>query len=129
MLKAIQIASLVLAATAGPAHAAGPVWLDGTWVGTAYEPPTRLAFSFQVFADSATRTYTFESSTLGCTGTWALLSFSSTKATFNQTVTSGPCRSGVRIVMTQVGSVYASYTAFLPDIRPDNFSTLTRVSR
>jgi hypothetical protein len=128
MLKSIRIASLVLAAIAGPAHAAGPVWLDGTWGGTAYEPPIGLAFSLQVFADSATRTYTFETST-GCTGTWALLSFSSAKATFNQTVTSGPCRSGVRIVMTQVGSVYASYSAFLPDIRPDNFSTLTRVAR
>jgi hypothetical protein len=92
MLMSARVALSLLSLITASAYAAGPAWLDGTWVGTGYEPPTRIAYSVQLIADSRTRTYIFEAASLGCVGSWALISLSDSKATFNQTITSGPMR-------------------------------------
>lgn len=87
-------------------------WLDGTWAGSACLTPPLEEYSFQLVADTTNRVFRTTlsfSSGPPCTGTLRLLSSSSGKAEFHESVIGSGCADDT-VVFTRLNSRTIAYT-------------------
>ena len=84
-------------------------WLRGEWAGTGYQTDTSTTWAMKLTAKG--RTYTVDYPSLECGGRWRLLSVSSRRAIFRETITRGTerCAQRGRVVIERLNSRQLGY--------------------
>ena len=84
-------------------------WLRGVWEGKGYQTDTDDTWAMKLTVKG--RRYTVEYPSLECGGRWRLLSLSSRRAVFRETITSGTerCTQGGRVVIQRLNTRQLGY--------------------
>ncbi|MCA1614857.1 MAG: hypothetical protein LC795_14170 [Acidobacteria bacterium] len=84
-------------------------WLRGEWAGTGYQTDTNTTWAMRLTAKG--RIYTVDYPSLECGGRWRLLSLSSRRAVFRETITRGTerCAQRGRVVIERLNSRQLGY--------------------
>ena len=118
---------LYMVASLGAQDEGAPAWLSGTWVGQGYQPGSDAHFTIELICDATTRAFAISYPSLGCSGTWELVSQADGVARFVETITEGTdaCVDGGKVVLTQISDQFVTWSFFYPDDETlDSFSTL-----
>ena len=96
-------------------HAQAVDWLDGTWIGIAYQVGTDDACKIVFKSDAAQKSHTVDYPTINCRGDWELIQSDDQKASFRQKIPhhSENCNQESLVVITKISDDYVTYSSFL----------------
>ncbi|HEX8282710.1 MAG TPA: hypothetical protein VF588_05120 [Pyrinomonadaceae bacterium] len=105
---ALAAGLLLLSAALVPGQTRGG-WPGGEWEGKGYQTDSDSTWAMRLTAKGGD--YTVEYPSLGCSGRWRLLSLSSRRAIFRETITSGVerCAQGGRVVLQRLNARQLGY--------------------
>ena len=107
------------------------IWFSGEWRGTGFQLNNSSTWSIHFIADTNKKVYEIKYGTLGCSGTWNLLSTNKHLAQFQEIITDGisKCITGNVIIITKIDKKHITVTYFSQSGKLDAFSTLERTDK
>ncbi len=106
---ALAAGLLLLSASLASGQAARGGWLRGEWAGTGYQTDSNDTWAMRLTVRG--RAYTVDYPSLGCGGSWRLVSLSGRRAVFRETITrgAGRCAQRGRFVVERLNSRQLGY--------------------
>lgn len=106
-------------------------WLEGTWVGTGYEPESQAHWLTKLEFGLDEAIFRISYPSFPCAGNWRLLEANKTQAKFVEYITENTelCQNEGTVIVTKIDDEFISIAYFLPEYSDDviGFTVLRKV--
>ena len=94
-------------------------WLDGTWIGIAYQVGTDDACKVVFKSEAIRQSFKVDYPSINCQGDWELIQSDDQKASFRQKIPhhSESCNQESLVVITKISDDYVTYSSFFSQNR------------